>query len=78
MPEKFDYTMYVINGNDNASQDVQHGSIDMSKEIVPDVNSFAVSAKDKVEVNMSGGKGVTLWLFQNNPAAGQVGLSFTK
>jgi hypothetical protein len=76
VPEKFDYTMYVINGSDN-SQDVQHGTIDMSKEVVPDANSFGVDAKDKIEVNMTG-VGTSLWLFQNNPSAGQVGLSFNK
>jgi hypothetical protein len=72
-PEKFDYTMYVVNGNDN-TQDVQHGTVDMSKEVIPDLNSFGVDAKDKIEVTTTG-DGVSLWLFQNNPAAGQVGLT---
>jgi subtilisin family serine protease len=76
VPEKFDYTMYVISGSDN-SQDVQHGTVDMAKEVVPDLNSFGVDAKDKIEVNMTG-EGTSLWLFQNNPALGQVGLSFNK
>jgi hypothetical protein len=75
-PEKFDYTMYVINASDN-SQDVQHGTVDMTKEVVPDLNSFGVDAKDKIEVNMTG-VGTSLWLFQNNSAIGQVGLSFNK
>jgi minor extracellular serine protease Vpr len=77
VPEKFDYTLTVSNGNDD-TQDVQHGSVDMSKEIVPDLNSFGVDPKDKINVNMSGGTGLSLWLFQNNPAPGQVGFSFTK
>ncbi len=77
VPEKFDYTMTVINASDD-TQDVQHGTVDMSKEIVPDLNSFGVGPKDKIEVNMTGVEGKSLWLFQNNPAPGQVGISFTK
>jgi hypothetical protein len=75
-PEKFDYTLYLIDGNDN-SQDVQHGSIDMAKEVVPDLNSFGVDAKDKIEVNTTG-VGTSLWFFQNNPAIGEVGLSIAR
>jgi minor extracellular serine protease Vpr len=75
-PEKFDYTMYVVNQNDN-TEDVQSGTIDMSKEVVPDLNSFGVDAKDKIEVNMTG-NGTSLWLFQNNPAAVQTGLSISR
>jgi len=77
LPEKFDYTLYAINTVDN-TQDVQSGSVDMSREIVPDLNSFGVGPKDKIDVNMSGGSGVSLWLFQNNIAFGQIGLTYTK
>jgi subtilisin family serine protease len=77
VPEKFNYTLHVFNNNDG-TEDIQHGSVDMTKEIIPDLNSFGVSPKDKIDVNMSGGSGVSLWLFQNNPAAGQIGATFTK
>jgi subtilisin family serine protease len=75
-PEKFDYTMYLIDSNDN-SQDVQHGSVDMAKEVVPDLNSFGVDAKDKIEVKTTG-SGTSLWFFQNNPSLGQTGLSIAR
>ena len=76
LPEKFSYELHVINASDN-SEDVQHGSVDLSKAIVPDLNSFGVSARDKIDVNMTG-KGTSLWLFQNNPARAQTGLSVSK
>jgi subtilisin family serine protease len=76
-PDTFDYTMIVANLSDD-SEDVQHGTVDLTKEIVPDVNSFGVEPRDKVDVTMSGGSGVSLWLFQNNVASGQVGAAFTK
>jgi subtilisin family serine protease len=77
LPEKFNYTLNVINASDSTT-DVQHGSIDMSKEIVPDLNSFGVDPNDKIDVKMNGGTGISLWLFQNNPAPAQIGLGFTK
>jgi hypothetical protein len=77
VPESFDYTMVVASLSDD-SEDVQHGTIDLAKEIIPDVNSFGVEPRDKVDVQMSGASGVSLWLFQNNVAAGQVGATFTK
>ena len=76
LPEKFDYTMNVLNLSDD-TQDVQNGSIDMSKEIVPDLNSFGIEPKDSIKVNMTG-QGTSLWLFQNNHSIGQTGLSFSK
>jgi minor extracellular serine protease Vpr len=76
VPEKFSYELHLINNADN-SEDVQHGKVDLSKAVVPDLNSFGVDAKDKIEVNLSG-KGTMLWLFQNNPAQQQTGLSFTR
>jgi len=76
VPEKFNYTLYVINGNDN-TEDVQSGVIDMSREIVPDLNSFGIEQGDKIDITMTG-KGTSLWLLQNNPALGQVGISVTK
>jgi len=76
VPEKFSYELHLINTADN-SEDVQHGKVDLSKAVVPDLNSFGVDARDKIEVNMTG-KGTSLWLFQNNPAQQQTGLSVSK
>jgi hypothetical protein len=76
LPEKFSYELHVINGSDN-SEDIQHGNVDLSKAVIPDLNSFGVSARDRIDVNMKG-KGTSLWLFQNNPARAQTGLSVSK
>ncbi len=73
--EKFTYTLTITDPTDN-SQDVQHGTVDLSKEIVPDVNSFGIDAGDVVHVKTSNAGGTSLWLFQNNQLAGQTGLSF--
>jgi hypothetical protein len=64
LPEKFDYVLVVTDRQGN--QDVQRGSVDLSKEIVPDVNSFGVEPGDHVDVNFSGPSGTSLWLLQNN------------
>jgi subtilisin family serine protease len=74
LPDKFDYT-FTLQGSDG-EVDVQHGSVDLAKEIAPDVNSFGVEPKDSVEVSYSGPTGATLWLLQNNRAAAQVALGF--
>lgn len=73
VPEKFNYVLTVSDrqGND----DVQRGSVDLSKEIVPDVNSFGVEPGDHVEVGFSGPNGTSLWLLQNNVPLAQPGLS---
>jgi len=76
LPEQFSYELHVIDASDN-SEDIQHGSVDLSKAVIPDLNSFGVSAKDKIDVNFTG-RGTALWLFQNNPARAQTGLSFNK
>jgi len=41
---------------------VQHGTVDLSKEIVPDINSFGVEPGGTVHVNFSGPSGASLWL----------------
>jgi minor extracellular serine protease Vpr len=73
LPEKFDYVLTVSDrqGND----DIQRGSVDMSKEIVPDVNSFGVEPGDHVEVGFTGPNGTSLWLLQNNISIAQPALS---
>ncbi|HKU12815.1 MAG TPA: S8 family serine peptidase, partial [Steroidobacteraceae bacterium] len=73
LPEKFDYVMTVTDRQGNV--DVQRGSIDLAKEIVPDVNSFGVEPGDHVDVDFSGPNGTSLWLFQNNVPLAQPGLS---
>ncbi|MEZ5532783.1 MAG: S8 family serine peptidase [Steroidobacteraceae bacterium] len=73
VPEKFSYVL-TVTGRDGES-DVQHGTIDLAKEIVPDVNSFGVDPRDNVEVGLTGPTGVSMWLLQNNRAASQLGLT---
>ena len=58
-------------GND----DVQRGSVDLSKEIVPDVNSFGLEPGDNVDVSFTGPNGTSLWLLQNNISLAQPALS---
>ncbi len=73
LPEKFDYVLTVTDRQENV--DVQRGSVDLSKEIVPDVNSFGVEPGDRVDVDFSGPNGTSLWLLQNNIPLGQPQLS---
>ena len=72
-PEKFDYVLTVTAGN--GDEDVQRGTIDLSKEIVPDMNSFGVEPGDSIDVKFSGPTGSALWLLQNNVPLAQSGLS---
>ena len=74
LPEKFNYTL-TVEARDG-EVDVQHGSVDLAREIVPDVNSFGVEPKDSVDVAYSGPTGATMWLLQNNRAPAQVALGF--
>jgi hypothetical protein len=71
--EKFDYTLTVTARD--GEQDVQHGSVDLSKQIVPDVNSFGVEPGGNVDVGFSGPTGTSLWLLQNNIPLAQPALS---
>jgi minor extracellular serine protease Vpr len=73
--EKFSYTLTITAAD--GTVDTQHGTVDLGKEIVPDVNSFGIDAGDVVHVKTSNAGGTSLWLFQNNQLAGQTGLSFT-
>ena len=73
LPEKFDYVLTVTARG--GEQDVQRGSIDLSEEIVPDLNSFGVEPGDSVDVGLSGPKGSTLWLLQNNIVKAQTEVS---
>jgi len=73
LPEKFDYVLTVRARN--GEEDVQRGSVDLSKEIVPDLNSFGVEPNGSVDVNFTGPTGTSLWLLQNNIPLLQPGLS---
>jgi hypothetical protein len=70
---KFSYKLTVTDRSEN--EDVQHGTIDLSKEIVPDLNTFGLDPGDKVEVNMEGPNGTSLWLLPNNISVAQPALS---
>jgi len=73
LPEKFNYVLTVLARN--GEEDVQRGSVDLSKEIVPDLNSFGIEPNGRVEVNFTGPAGTSLWLLQNNTPSAQQGLS---
>ena len=73
LPEKFDYVLTVTARG--GEQDVQRGSVDLSQEIVPDLNSFGVEPGGRVDVSFTGPRGSSLWLLQNNVPAGQSALS---
>jgi minor extracellular serine protease Vpr len=73
LPSKFDYVLTVTARD--GQQDVQRGSVDLSKQIVPDVNSFGVDPGHSLEVDFTGPNGVSLWLLQNNIPLAQPALS---
>lgn len=73
LPDKFDYVL-TVRASDG-EEDVQRGRVDLSKEIVPDLNSFGVEPNDQVKVNLSGPTGISLWLLQNNIPVAQPALS---
>ncbi|MBK8905250.1 MAG: S8 family serine peptidase [Anaerolineaceae bacterium] len=69
----FDYTLVTFDLTDETF-DVATGSVDLADEIVPDMNSFGLEPRMRtnVPVDTSGGPGMMLWLFQNNPPHTQV------
>lgn len=73
VPDKFSYVLTVTARN--GDQDVQRGSVDLSKEIVATPNSFGVDPGDSVEATMTGPTGTSLWLLQNNIPLAQPALS---
>ena len=73
VPDKFSYVLTVTARN--GDQDVQRGTVDLAKEIVPDLNSFGVDPNESVDVTMTGPNGTSLWLLQNNVASAQAALS---
>jgi hypothetical protein len=75
LPEKFDYVLTLSDGK--GGTDTQRGSVDLSTEIIPDLNSFSIGAGEKVDITTTGGKGLSLWLLQNNPLFGQMAVTAT-
>ena len=73
LPDKFDYVLTVTARD--GEQDIQRGSVDLSKEIVPDLNSFGVEPGESVDVGFTGPNGTSLWLLQNNITLAQPALS---
>lgn len=73
LPDKFDYVLTVTARD--GEQDVQRGSVDLSKEIVPDLNSFGVDPGGRVDVGFGGPRGTLLWLLQNNISPAQAATS---
>ena len=70
VPDSFDYLL-VVTGRDG-STDVQVGSVDLSQEVVPSLNSFGLLGGDSVDLTTTGPRrGDMLWLFQNNKAPNQ-------
>jgi len=73
LPDKFDYVL-TVRASDG-EEDVQRGHMDLSKEIVPDLNSFGVEPNGQVKVDFTGPTGTSLWLLQNNIPVAQPALS---
>jgi subtilisin family serine protease len=70
LPEKFSYVLTVTARS--GDQDVQRGEIDLSKEIVPALNSFGLDPNDTADIAVTGPTGISLWLLQNNPVDAQL------
>jgi subtilisin family serine protease len=73
VPEKFDYVLTVT--APDGEQDVQHGKVDLSKQIVAAPNSFGVDPGESVDATLTGPSGTSLWLLQNNIPLAQPALS---
>jgi hypothetical protein len=73
LPDTFDYVLTTTARD--GEQDVQRGHVDLSKEIVPDVNSFGVEPGESMDVGLTGPNGTSLWLLQNNIPLAQPALS---
>lgn len=73
VPDKFSYVLTVTARN--GDQDVQRGSVDLSKEIVASPNSFGIEPGGSVDATMTGPTGTSLWLLQNNIPLAQPAVS---
>lgn len=69
VPPKFSYHLTLLNSD--GSTDVIHGTVDMSKEVVPDLNDFTLNPDEAANIGFSR-SGTTLWLYPGNPPRSQV------
>ncbi|MDB6160653.1 MAG: putative in family peptidase [Gammaproteobacteria bacterium] len=69
VPPKFSYHLTLVNSD--GSTDVIHGTVDMSKEVVPDLNDFTLNPGEVANVGFSR-VGTTLWLYPGNSPRSQV------
>jgi minor extracellular serine protease Vpr len=71
VPPKFSYHLTLVNSD--GSTDVIHGTVDMSKEVVPDLNDFTLNPGEVADVGFSR-SGTTLWFYPGNSPRSQVDL----
>jgi minor extracellular serine protease Vpr len=69
VPPKFSYQLTLVNSD--GSTDVIHGTVDMSKEVVPDLNDFTLNPDEAAQIGFSR-SGTTLWLYPGNSPRSQV------
>jgi subtilisin family serine protease len=69
VPPKFSYHLTLVNSD--GSTDVIHGTVDMSKEVIPDLNDFTLNPGEAASIGFSR-SGTTLWLYPGNPPRNQV------
>lgn len=69
VPPKFSYKLTLVNSD--GSTDVIHGTVDISKEVVPDLNDFTLNPGEVANVGFSR-SGKTLWLYPGNSPRSQV------
>ncbi|HEV7446558.1 MAG TPA: hypothetical protein VGO18_28575, partial [Steroidobacteraceae bacterium] len=69
VPPKFSYHLTLVNSD--GSTDVIHGTVDMSKEVVPDLNDFTLNPGEVANVGFSR-SGTTLWFYPGNSPRSQV------
>jgi minor extracellular serine protease Vpr len=71
VPPKFSYHLILVNSD--GSTDVIQGKVDMSKEVVPDLNDFTLNPGEVAGIGFSR-PGTTLWLYPGNSPRSQVDL----
>jgi minor extracellular serine protease Vpr len=71
VPQKFSYKLTLE--NPDGSTDTINGKVDMSKEVVPDLNDFTLNPGESANVGFTG-SGTTLWLYSGNTPRSQVDL----
>lgn len=69
VPEKFGYHLTLINSD--GSTDVLSGKVDMSKEVIPNLNDFTLNPGESANIGFSRA-GTTLWLYPGNSPRSQV------